>query len=171
MEAPLLNTKYYCRKYFKSVNIYSSGRVRAKLSAPLATMGSAKTDSRGRSRTKMVSQSQRMYCSSAPPCLSVCWDEWVTLYYCVRRWAVDKFKADFKSNKPHTEFLFCTLGSSSPDKNEGIFLMFWVSCCACLGFFLSGCCLVFVLLGTYHWPPPLRKKTFIFYSDVCMEIL
>ncbi|XP_034518208.1 CLIP-associating protein 2 isoform X48 [Ailuropoda melanoleuca] len=35
------------------------GRVRAKLSAPLAGMGNAKTDSRGRSRTKMVSQSQR----------------------------------------------------------------------------------------------------------------
>lgn len=32
-----------------------------------------------------------------------------------------KFKAGFKSDKPHTEFLFCTLGSSSPDKNEGIF--------------------------------------------------
>ncbi|KAM9601348.1 CLIP-associating protein 2 isoform 5-T5 [Trichechus inunguis] len=41
----------------------SLGRVRAKLSAPLAGMGSAKTDSRGRSRTKMVSQSQR---SSSP---------------------------------------------------------------------------------------------------------
>nr|XP_020759031.1 CLIP-associating protein 2 isoform X15 [Odocoileus virginianus texanus] len=41
----------------------SLGRVRAKLSAPLATMGNAKTDSRGRSRTKMVSQSQR---SSSP---------------------------------------------------------------------------------------------------------
>uniref|UniRef100_A0A8D1GQM8 CLIP-associating protein 1 n=1 Tax=Sus scrofa TaxID=9823 RepID=A0A8D1GQM8_PIG len=39
------------------------GRVRAKLSAPLAGMGSAKTDTRGRSRTKMVSQSQR---SSSP---------------------------------------------------------------------------------------------------------
>ncbi|XP_034518207.1 CLIP-associating protein 2 isoform X47 [Ailuropoda melanoleuca] len=37
----------------------SLGRVRAKLSAPLAGMGNAKTDSRGRSRTKMVSQSQR----------------------------------------------------------------------------------------------------------------
>ncbi|XP_066206669.1 CLIP-associating protein 2 isoform X48 [Saccopteryx leptura] len=35
------------------------GRVRAKLSAPLSGMGNAKTDSRGRSRTKMVSQSQR----------------------------------------------------------------------------------------------------------------
>ncbi|XP_059520177.1 CLIP-associating protein 2 isoform X20 [Myotis daubentonii] len=35
------------------------GRVRAKLSAPLAGIGNAKTDSRGRSRTKMVSQSQR----------------------------------------------------------------------------------------------------------------
>ncbi|XP_052578707.1 CLIP-associating protein 2 isoform X6 [Peromyscus californicus insignis] len=39
------------------------GRVRAKLSAPLAAVGNAKTDSRGRSRTKMVSQSQR---SSSP---------------------------------------------------------------------------------------------------------
>ncbi|KAL2804150.1 CLIP-associating protein 2 isoform 25 [Daubentonia madagascariensis] len=39
------------------------GRVRAKLSAPLAGVGNAKTDSRGRSRTKMVSQSQR---SSSP---------------------------------------------------------------------------------------------------------
>ncbi|XP_045153428.1 CLIP-associating protein 2 isoform X27 [Echinops telfairi] len=39
------------------------GRVRAKLSTPLAGMGSAKGDSRGRSRTKMVSQSQR---SSSP---------------------------------------------------------------------------------------------------------
>ncbi|XP_055984900.1 CLIP-associating protein 2 isoform X19 [Sorex fumeus] len=39
------------------------GRIRAKLSAPLAGMGNAKTDSRGRSRTKMVSQSQR---SSSP---------------------------------------------------------------------------------------------------------
>ncbi|XP_040596058.1 CLIP-associating protein 2 isoform X37 [Mesocricetus auratus] len=37
----------------------SLGRVRAKLSAPLAAVGNAKTDSRGRSRTKMVSQSQR----------------------------------------------------------------------------------------------------------------
>ncbi|XP_076433348.1 CLIP-associating protein 2 isoform X4 [Peromyscus maniculatus bairdii] len=41
----------------------SLGRVRAKLSAPLASVGNAKTDSRGRSRTKMVSQSQR---SSSP---------------------------------------------------------------------------------------------------------
>ncbi|XP_045713482.1 CLIP-associating protein 2 isoform X24 [Phyllostomus hastatus] len=39
------------------------GRVRAKLSTPLAGMANAKTDSRGRSRTKMVSQSQR---SSSP---------------------------------------------------------------------------------------------------------
>ncbi|XP_049622341.1 CLIP-associating protein 2 isoform X7 [Suncus etruscus] len=39
------------------------GRIRAKLSTPLAGMGNAKTDSRGRSRTKMVSQSQR---SSSP---------------------------------------------------------------------------------------------------------
>ncbi|KAM4842543.1 CLIP-associating protein 2 isoform 7-T7 [Thomomys bottae] len=37
----------------------SLGRVRAKLSAPLSGMGNAKADSRGRSRTKMVSQSQR----------------------------------------------------------------------------------------------------------------
>lgn len=41
----------------------SLGRVRAKLSAPFSGMGNAKTDSRGRSRTKMVSQSQR---SSSP---------------------------------------------------------------------------------------------------------
>ncbi|XP_036864592.2 CLIP-associating protein 2 isoform X41 [Manis javanica] len=41
----------------------SLGRVRAKLSAPLAGMGNSKADSRGRSRTKMVSQSQR---SSSP---------------------------------------------------------------------------------------------------------
>ncbi|XP_034339830.1 CLIP-associating protein 2 isoform X20 [Arvicanthis niloticus] len=39
------------------------GRVRAKLSTPLVAVGNAKTDSRGRSRTKMVSQSQR---SSSP---------------------------------------------------------------------------------------------------------
>ncbi|XP_036926694.1 CLIP-associating protein 2 isoform X13 [Sturnira hondurensis] len=39
------------------------GRVRAKLSAPLTGMANAKADSRGRSRTKMVSQSQR---SSSP---------------------------------------------------------------------------------------------------------
>lgn len=57
-----------------------------------------------------------------------------------------KFKAGFKSDKPHTEFLFCTLGSSSPDKNEGIFFfnvsgqllcMFgnffeWVLSCVCV---------------------------------------
>ncbi|XP_070311464.1 CLIP-associating protein 2 isoform X39 [Odocoileus virginianus] len=42
------------------------GRVRAKLSAPLATMGNAKTDSRGRSRTKMVSQSQPGSRSGSP---------------------------------------------------------------------------------------------------------
>ncbi|XP_036926724.1 CLIP-associating protein 2 isoform X42 [Sturnira hondurensis] len=41
----------------------SLGRVRAKLSAPLTGMANAKADSRGRSRTKMVSQSQR---SSSP---------------------------------------------------------------------------------------------------------
>lgn len=65
---------------------------------------------------------------------------------------MDKDKANFKKDKPHTEFLFCTLGSSSPDKNEGIFFsMFWISCCACFGIFLSGCCLVFgVLLGLHH---------------------
>lgn len=70
----------------------------------------------------------------------------VSLYYCVRRWAGDRVKADFKSNKLHTEFLFCTLGSSSPDKNEGIFFtvsgqllcMFgifffeWVLSCVCI---------------------------------------
>ncbi|KAM9601355.1 CLIP-associating protein 2 isoform 12-T12 [Trichechus inunguis] len=44
----------------------SLGRVRAKLSAPLAGMGSAKTDSRGRSRTKMVSQSQPGSRSGSP---------------------------------------------------------------------------------------------------------
>ncbi|XP_048650698.1 CLIP-associating protein 2 isoform X26 [Marmota marmota marmota] len=42
------------------------GRVRAKLSAPLAGMGNAKTDSRGRSRTKMVSQSQPGSRSGSP---------------------------------------------------------------------------------------------------------
>ncbi|XP_051057484.1 CLIP-associating protein 2 isoform X1 [Phodopus roborovskii] len=42
------------------------GRVRAKLSAPLAAVGSAKTDSRGRSRTKMVSQSQPGSRSGSP---------------------------------------------------------------------------------------------------------
>ncbi|XP_027378843.1 CLIP-associating protein 2 isoform X25 [Bos indicus x Bos taurus] len=44
----------------------SLGRVRAKLSAPLASMGNAKTDSRGRSRTKMVSQSQPGSRSGSP---------------------------------------------------------------------------------------------------------
>ncbi|XP_077772570.1 CLIP-associating protein 2 isoform X9 [Podarcis muralis] len=39
------------------------GRVRTKLSAPSIGMGNSKTDSRGRSRTKVVSQSQR---SSSP---------------------------------------------------------------------------------------------------------
>ncbi|XP_063160188.1 CLIP-associating protein 2 isoform X15 [Candoia aspera] len=39
------------------------GRVRTKLSTPSIGMGNAKTDSRGRSRTKVVSQSQR---SSSP---------------------------------------------------------------------------------------------------------
>ncbi|XP_070094124.1 CLIP-associating protein 2 isoform X24 [Equus przewalskii] len=42
------------------------GRVRAKLSAPFAGMGNAKTDSRGRSRTKMVSQSQPGSRSGSP---------------------------------------------------------------------------------------------------------
>ncbi|KAL2804157.1 CLIP-associating protein 2 isoform 41 [Daubentonia madagascariensis] len=42
------------------------GRVRAKLSAPLAGVGNAKTDSRGRSRTKMVSQSQPGSRSGSP---------------------------------------------------------------------------------------------------------
>ncbi|XP_045153414.1 CLIP-associating protein 2 isoform X14 [Echinops telfairi] len=42
------------------------GRVRAKLSTPLAGMGSAKGDSRGRSRTKMVSQSQPGSRSGSP---------------------------------------------------------------------------------------------------------
>uniref|UniRef100_A0A2K5DPB3 Cytoplasmic linker associated protein 2 n=1 Tax=Aotus nancymaae TaxID=37293 RepID=A0A2K5DPB3_AOTNA len=41
-------------------------RVRAKLSAPLAGMGNAKADSRGRSRTKMVSQSQPGSRSGSP---------------------------------------------------------------------------------------------------------
>jgi len=50
--------------YFSYLGATSEdGRVRTKLSAPLAGMGNAKTDSRGRSRTKMVSQSQR---SSSP---------------------------------------------------------------------------------------------------------
>ncbi|XP_026944047.1 CLIP-associating protein 2 isoform X11 [Sagmatias obliquidens] len=44
----------------------SLGRVRAKLSAPVAGMGNAKTDSRGRSRTKMVSQSQPGSRSGSP---------------------------------------------------------------------------------------------------------
>ncbi|XP_072781996.1 CLIP-associating protein 2 isoform X16 [Taeniopygia guttata] len=39
------------------------GRIRSKLSTPSVGIGSSKTDSRGRSRTKMVSQSQR---SSSP---------------------------------------------------------------------------------------------------------
>ncbi|XP_045713491.1 CLIP-associating protein 2 isoform X33 [Phyllostomus hastatus] len=44
----------------------SLGRVRAKLSTPLAGMANAKTDSRGRSRTKMVSQSQPGSRSGSP---------------------------------------------------------------------------------------------------------
>ncbi|XP_031199727.1 CLIP-associating protein 2 isoform X26 [Mastomys coucha] len=42
------------------------GRVRAKLSTPLVAVGNAKTDSRGRSRTKMVSQSQPGSRSGSP---------------------------------------------------------------------------------------------------------
>lgn len=34
---------------------------------------------------------------------------------------MEKDKTNSQKDKPHTEFLFCTLGSSSPDKNEGIF--------------------------------------------------
>uniref|UniRef100_A0A8C0E5V6 Cytoplasmic linker associated protein 2 n=1 Tax=Balaenoptera musculus TaxID=9771 RepID=A0A8C0E5V6_BALMU len=48
---------------YASLGKTANCRVRAKLSAPLAGMGNSKTDSRGRSRTKMVSQSQR---SSSP---------------------------------------------------------------------------------------------------------
>ncbi|XP_036926708.1 CLIP-associating protein 2 isoform X27 [Sturnira hondurensis] len=44
----------------------SLGRVRAKLSAPLTGMANAKADSRGRSRTKMVSQSQPGSRSGSP---------------------------------------------------------------------------------------------------------
>jgi len=36
-------------------------------------------------------------------------------------------KVNLKKNKLHTELLFCALGSSSPEKNEGIFSVFWVS--------------------------------------------
>uniref|UniRef100_A0A8I5ZX03 Cytoplasmic linker associated protein 2 n=1 Tax=Rattus norvegicus TaxID=10116 RepID=A0A8I5ZX03_RAT len=43
-----------------------SCRVRAKLSTPLVAVGNAKTDSRGRSRTKMVSQSQPGSRSGSP---------------------------------------------------------------------------------------------------------
>ena len=39
----------------------SLGRIRTKLSTPSLGIGNSKTDSRGRSRTKVVSQSQRMY--------------------------------------------------------------------------------------------------------------
>ena len=53
---------------YSCIKFHSLGRVRAKLSAPLAGMPNAKTDSRGRSRTKMVSQSQRTYCLSALLC-------------------------------------------------------------------------------------------------------
>ncbi|XP_063116458.1 CLIP-associating protein 2 isoform X13 [Cavia porcellus] len=42
------------------------GRMRAKLSAPLPGIGNGKTDSRGRSRTKMVSQSQPGSRSGSP---------------------------------------------------------------------------------------------------------
>uniref|UniRef100_A0A8C9AZY4 CLIP-associating protein 1 n=1 Tax=Prolemur simus TaxID=1328070 RepID=A0A8C9AZY4_PROSS len=51
-------------KLFRTAS--EDGRVRAKLSAPLAGMGNAKTDSRGRSRTKMVSQSQPGSRSGSP---------------------------------------------------------------------------------------------------------
>ncbi|XP_063116483.1 CLIP-associating protein 2 isoform X37 [Cavia porcellus] len=44
----------------------SLGRMRAKLSAPLPGIGNGKTDSRGRSRTKMVSQSQPGSRSGSP---------------------------------------------------------------------------------------------------------
>ncbi|XP_029398983.1 CLIP-associating protein 2 isoform X34 [Mus pahari] len=44
----------------------SLGRVRGKLSTPLVAVGNAKTDSRGRSRTKMVSQSQPGSRSGSP---------------------------------------------------------------------------------------------------------
>ncbi|XP_038623057.1 CLIP-associating protein 2 isoform X22 [Tachyglossus aculeatus] len=44
----------------------SLGRVRTKLSTPLGGMGNSKTDSRGRSRTKMVSQSQPGSRSGSP---------------------------------------------------------------------------------------------------------
>lgn len=51
---------------------------------------------------------------------------------------MEKDKTNSQKDKPHTEFLFCTLGSSSPDKNEGIFFsMFWVSC-ACFRTFGVG---------------------------------
>uniref|UniRef100_A0A674KIH4 TOG domain-containing protein n=1 Tax=Terrapene triunguis TaxID=2587831 RepID=A0A674KIH4_9SAUR len=39
----------------------SLGRIRTKLSTPSVGIGNSKTDSRGRSRTKVVSQSQRIY--------------------------------------------------------------------------------------------------------------
>uniref|UniRef100_G3SL82 Cytoplasmic linker associated protein 2 n=1 Tax=Loxodonta africana TaxID=9785 RepID=G3SL82_LOXAF len=51
---------------YASLGKSAIGRVRAKLSAPLAGTGSAKTDSRGRSRTKMVSQSQPGSRSGSP---------------------------------------------------------------------------------------------------------
>ncbi|TEA35360.1 hypothetical protein DBR06_SOUSAS28410010 [Sousa chinensis] len=51
---------------YGKVQHFLPGRVRAKLSAPLAGMGNAKTDSRGRSRTKMVSQSQPGSRSGSP---------------------------------------------------------------------------------------------------------
>uniref|UniRef100_A0A6I8PIM3 Cytoplasmic linker associated protein 2 n=1 Tax=Ornithorhynchus anatinus TaxID=9258 RepID=A0A6I8PIM3_ORNAN len=44
----------------------SLGRVRTKLSTPLVGIGNSKTDSRGRSRTKMVSQSQPGSRSGSP---------------------------------------------------------------------------------------------------------
>uniref|UniRef100_A0A8D2LX87 Cytoplasmic linker associated protein 2 n=1 Tax=Varanus komodoensis TaxID=61221 RepID=A0A8D2LX87_VARKO len=45
----------------------SLGRVRTKLSTPSIGMGNSKTDSRGRSRTKVVSQSQRIIYLCLPP--------------------------------------------------------------------------------------------------------
>lgn len=44
----------------------------------------------------------------------------------VDQWLQSKFKKQNKK-KLHTELLFYALGSSSPEKNEGIFSVFWVS--------------------------------------------
>lgn len=59
---------------------------------------------------------------------------------------MDRCRADLKSNKPHTELLFCTLGSSSPDKNEGIIFQCLGSVVVHVLEILSGCCLVFVVI-------------------------